>query len=49
MIGSRRIDGQFVVFSDDAICLYADDAAFDAGEALRTIELHAGALSADRR
>lgn len=45
----RRADRKFVVFSDDAICLYADDEAFDAGVAEQSIELNAGSLSPDRR
>lgn len=44
----RRNDGKLVVISDDTICLYADDEAFDAGQALQSIEFHAGKLSAER-
>jgi hypothetical protein len=40
----RRNDGKVVVISDDVICLYADDDAFDAGQAEQSIELHAGNL-----
>jgi hypothetical protein len=49
LVTLRRNDGKVVVISDDAICLYADDEAFDAGQALQSIELHAGTLSPDRR
>ena len=34
-----RDDGTAVIFSDDAVVLYADEAAFDAGEALVIIEI----------
>jgi hypothetical protein len=37
----RRDDGKLAVISDDVVCLYADDEAFDSGEALSSIELHA--------
>jgi hypothetical protein len=42
----RRNDGRIVVLSDDVICLYADEDAFDAGQALQSIELHAGVKTA---
>ena len=42
----RRNDGKVVVISDDVICLYADDEAFDAGQALQSIELNAGVKTA---
>jgi hypothetical protein len=41
----RRADEKVVVISDDAICLYANDDAFDAGEAEQTIGFHAATLS----
>ena len=34
-----RDDGTAVIFDDDAVVLYADEAAFDAGEALVIIEI----------
>jgi hypothetical protein len=42
----RRNDGKVGVISDDAICLYADDDSFDAGEAEQSIVLHAGVKTA---
>ena len=41
LVTLRRSDGKVVVISDDAICLYADDDAFDRADALQSIELHA--------
>jgi len=44
-----RSDGRIVVVSDDAICLYADEGAFDRGEtALQSIEFRPGVLTAER-
>lgn len=45
LVTLRRIDGKIVVISDDAVCLYADDEAFERGDALRCIELTAAAVA----
>ncbi len=42
----RRNDNKIVVISGELICLYADDEAFDAGQAIQSIELHAGVRTA---
>ena len=47
LVTLHRNDGKVVVISDDAICLYADNDAFDAGNAMQSIEFHAGTLSAN--
>ena len=36
----HRADGRLVVMSDEAICEYADQNAFDSGQASATIVLH---------
>ena len=38
----NRSDGKLIGITDDAICMYADDTAFDRGEASDLIELNAG-------
>jgi len=38
----HRGDGKTIAMTDDAICLYEDDAAFDKGQAEQSIELHEG-------
>jgi hypothetical protein len=35
----RGQDGRLVVISDDLVCEYEDDSAFDGGRAAKTIEL----------
>ena len=49
LVTMRRDDGKVVVISDDAICLYADEEAFDRGEALQTIEFHASKVQPNQR
>ncbi len=39
LVTLNREDGKLIVFSGDAVCEYADDAAFDAGRAAKTITL----------
>ena len=41
LVTIRRNDGKIVVISDDSICLYADDEAFDRGDSLQSIEFKA--------
>jgi hypothetical protein len=36
----QRADGELVVISDEAICLYDDEEAFERGDAKTTIVLH---------
>jgi hypothetical protein len=40
LVGIKRGDGHLVVVSDEAICEYENDAAFDAGRPIRAILLH---------
>lgn len=40
LVTVNRDDGSLVVFSGDAVCEYENDAAFDAGNASRTILLN---------
>jgi hypothetical protein len=35
----RKPDGRIVVFSDESVCEYEDEGAFDGGQAQRTILL----------
>ena len=39
LVTVTRDDGSLVVFSGDAICQYQNDEAFDAGRALKTIQV----------
>jgi hypothetical protein len=39
LVRLRGTDGRLVVISDELICEYADDAAFDEGQAATVIEL----------
>lgn len=41
----HRGDGSLVVLSEDAICEYADDDAFDNASALKMIPLHLDSVS----
>ena len=36
----RRADGKLIVVSDEAVCLYDDDEAFESGRVANTMILH---------
>lgn len=40
LVRIERSDGHFVVVSDEVVCEYEDDDAFEAGRATRSIILH---------
>ena len=40
LVTKKRADGSLVVISDDAVCLYADEASFEAGQAEAVIHFH---------
>jgi hypothetical protein len=45
LVRFRGPDGRLVVISDDLICEYDDEGAFDEGRAAKTIELPSAALA----
>jgi len=50
LVTLHRADGRIIVISDDAICLYADEGAFERGDvAIQSIELHGATVSSSGR